>query len=171
MSHWQRRSCRNWPSLKSHQGKQHLKAEKPVRWQQTVDPTWSSGRWCACLWFSSSLSLSLFTMALSPGITSSLCTTRRGPSGTRSHVAPASFCSIQCSSWPWPLPWASMLLWSSSLGPGGHGGKLPGTWRKASVAGSAASWVWRTVLPTALWSCLSLTISQAISPTRTPPRR
>lgn len=171
MSRWQRRSCRNWPSLKSRWRKQHLKAERSAKWQQTVGPTWSSGHWSACLWFLSCLSLSLSTMALSLGTTSSLCTMRRGLSGTRSHVAPASFSSIQCSSWPWPLHWASMLLWFSSRGPGEHGGKLPGTWRKASVAGFAASWVWRSVLLTALWSCLNMTIFQAISPPRTPPRK
>ena len=45
------------------------------------------------------------------------------------------------------------------------------TWRKASVVGYAVSWVWKTVLPIALWSCLNQTISQAICPTRMPPRR
>lgn len=61
---------------------------------------------------------------------------RRGPSGTRSPVAPAPSSSIQCSSWPWPLPWASaavvQLSWSWEAW-----WQAARTWRKASVVGYA----------------------------------
>lgn len=168
---WRKRNWGSWPSLRSvwtPSVRRERVPDAPAPWAFVRDPTLCCGAYPALLWCSSFPSSPPSTTAHSPGTTSSWCTTRSGRSGTRSPSAPSSSSSTPCSSCPWRCHWLCTLRWCRCPGPLASGGRPCETWRKASAAGPAGSWAWRTVLPTASWSCWTQTRCPALCRARLP---
>lgn len=152
MSLWQRRNSGIWPSRRN---VWMLSARDGTAPNATAASVYARGPMLSCgaspvpPWCSSSPSSLPSTTALSPGTTSSWCTTKSGRSGTKSQYVPSSSSSTRCSLCPWRCLWLCTPPWCRCRGPSANGGRRCETWRRASVVGPVGSWDWRTALPTA----------------------